>query len=371
MATNEKKIRMGMFGERTKRTEIRRTRNRPGLKLSAQNLIFLLVGLAGILIIISFSPRGSHDLQIDSYQQYHDPPILKDRQENDNPVVTTQNLGDTSTTTTKDGPTWHLDLEGKPIKVAYAISLIECTDRHKSGQSSIAGLQDASIVMRHSIHQNSVRNPESGSRYDYEMYAIIHEQARACAPVLEDAGFTILIRDQPVQESEIQGEYLRKNIRKEVCCGAAEFVKLYALTIPGTPLVVHLDIDFIFRTPMDEIFDVMLGATDEGTRSKIEREIPSAPWPVNIEATFTRDYTSGVPGRNTGFQAGFWIVKPSQKHFDNLLAIIREGDYKEGFGRDNGWYSLGYGGFVGARGKSNRCWREREWWNPFRLHRLY
>ena len=67
------------------------------------------------------------------------------------------------------------------IKVAYAISIIECTDHHKSGQSSIAGLVDASLVLRHSIHQNSIRNPLSGSKYDYEMYAIVHEQAKVCS----------------------------------------------------------------------------------------------------------------------------------------------------------------------------------------------
>jgi hypothetical protein len=236
----------------------------------------------------------------------------------------------------------------KPIKVAYAISLIECTDNHKSGQSSVAGLQDASIVLRHSIHQNSVRNPSSGSRYDYEMYAIIHEQAKACAPMLQDVGFNILIKEPPILASDIKGEYLRKNVDKEYCCGAHEFVKLYAYQIPA-PLVVHLDIDFIFRKPMDAVFDVMLGATDEATRSKVEREDPTDPWPTDIEAMITRDYTSTYPGRKSGFQAGFWVLKPSQKHFDKLIEIIREGDYVEGYQPANGWAGLGYGGFVGAR----------------------
>ena len=295
----------------------------------------LLVVTVAVMILMFFGAKGS-DLTMDSYQL--DTDVFNGH---DTPIDVKSAGGELL---------WHLGADGKPIKVAYAISLIECTDSHKSGQTSVAGLQDASIVMQHSIHQNSVRNPESGSRYDYEMYAIVHEKAKACAPVLADAGFKILIRDQPVQQSEIQGKFLRENIQKEVCCGAAEFVKLYALTLPA-PLVVHLDIDFLFRTPMDEVFDVMLGATDEATRSKVEREIPSAPWPKNIEATITRDYTSAYPRRHSGFQAGFWVVKPSQKHFDNLLAIIREGNYKEGFERDNGWGHLGYGGFVGAKGK--------------------
>ena len=139
----------------------------------------------------------------------------------------------TTTTTTGGGggePTNNQNREGygtTPIKVAYAVSLIECTDHHKSGHSSIAGLQDASIVMRHSIHQNSVRNPSSGSKYDYAMYAIVHTQAKACAPLLEDAGFFVLIRDPPVLEQDISDNYLRKNIHKEVCCGVHEFVSVY------------------------------------------------------------------------------------------------------------------------------------------------
>jgi hypothetical protein len=228
----------------------------------------------------------------------------------------------------------------KPIKVAYAISLIECTDNHKSGHSSKAGLQDASIVMRHSIHQNSVRNPSSGSNYDYEMYAIIHEQAKACASVLQDAGFITLIRDPPILEKDIQDEYLRENIHKEVCCGVHEFVKLYAYLIPA-PVVVHLDIDFIFAKPMDAVFDVMLGSTDKATRALVEREDSTAPWPDNIEAMITRDYHSSYPGRNAGFQAGFWVLKPSKKHFENLLNIIRTEKYVGNFEPNNGWGGKG------------------------------
>ncbi|CAB9511683.1 expressed unknown protein [Seminavis robusta] len=238
--------------------------------------------------------------------------------------------------------------DNKPIKVAYAISLIECTDNHKSGHSSVAGLQDASIVMRHSIHQNSIRNPSSGSKYDYQMYAIIHEQAKSCAPTLEAAGFTTIIRPPPVLEKDIQDNYLRKHIHKEVCCGVHEFVKLYAYQIPA-PIVVHLDIDFIFQKPLDALFDTMLGTADKTTRALVQREDPTAPWPTNIEAMITRDYHSTYPGRNAGFQAGFWVLKPSQKHFDKLIDIIKTTNYVGDFSPQNGWGGKGYGGFVGAR----------------------
>jgi hypothetical protein len=72
----------------------------------------------------------------------------------------------------------------KPMMVGYAISLIKCGDH----QSTPEGLIDAALVMRHSIHMTSVRNPKSGSKYDYKMYAIVHRNAEPCSHILQQAG---------------------------------------------------------------------------------------------------------------------------------------------------------------------------------------
>ena len=125
-----------------------------------------------------------------------------------------------------------------PIQVAYAISLIKCSDF----QSSTSGLIDAATILRHSVHQQSLRNPKSGSKYDYKMYAIVHKNAESCSHMLEDLGYHIIVKDSPVKISEIRGEYLRKNVHKEWCCGADEFIKLYAYKIHSHPIVVHTDI---------------------------------------------------------------------------------------------------------------------------------
>ena len=125
-----------------------------------------------------------------------------------------------------------------PIQVAYAISLIKCSDF----QSSTSGLIDAATILRHSVHQQSLRNPNSGSKYDYKMYAIVHKNAESCSHMLEDLGYHIIVKDSPVKISEIRGEYLRKNVHKEWCCGADEFIKLYAYKIDSHPIVVHTDI---------------------------------------------------------------------------------------------------------------------------------
>ena len=228
----------------------------------------------------------------------------------------------------------------KTIQVAYAISLIKCSDK----QSSTSGLIDAATVLRHSVHQTSVRNPNSGSKYDYKMYAIVHKNAESCSHLLGDLGYQLIVKDSPVQISEIRGDHLRKNVHKEWCCGADEFVKLYAFTIHDHPIVVHTDIDFMYVKPMDDLFDAMLlpHDSDEGkaARNKVELEYPDKSMPENIQAYLTRDYHQVIPGRKAAFQAGFIVLKPNQNVFDEYLEIIREGNYVEGFSRENGCKSL-------------------------------
>jgi hypothetical protein len=41
-------------------------------------------------------------------------------------------------------------------------------------------------------------------------------------------------------------------------------------------------------------------------------------------------------------------VRPDPTVLTELTEIVKEGNYTEGFGRNNGWGGLGYGGFVGA-----------------------
>lgn len=239
-------------------------------------------------------------------------------------------------------------VSSKPIQIAYAISLIRCSDF----QSSTSGLLDAATILRHSVHQTSVRNPGSGSKYDYKLYAIVHRNAASCSHILSDLGYEVLVKDSPVQISEIRGDYLRKNVHREWCCGADEFVKLYAYTIDAHPVVVHTDIDFMYHRHMDDVFDAMLLPLDsEGgrrARDNIETEYPDRAMPDNIQAYLTRDYHQVIPGRKAAFQAGFIVLRPNAEVFDEYLDIIREGNYVEGFSRENGWGGKGYGGVVGS-----------------------
>lgn len=201
-------------------------------------------------------------------------------------------------------------------------------------------MSDAAAVMQHSIHKHSVRNPESGSKYDYKLYAIVHKKAEGCSDLMRQSGFEVIVHDMPFDILEIKDETLIKNMNKAWCCGPAEFIKLYAYLLPH-PLAVHLDIDFIFTRHSDELFDAMLYDKDspegKAARAKIPRERHWDPWPDKIEAAMTRDWGQVIPGRKPGYQAGFVVVQPSKEVFDQTIQTILRTEYIEGFSRENGW----------------------------------
>ena len=59
------------------------------------------------------------------------------------------------------------------------------------------------------------------------MYAIVHLSCEQHAKVLERLGYKIMVRDHPVKKEDIKGEWLRNHIESKICCGSAEFIKLY------------------------------------------------------------------------------------------------------------------------------------------------
>jgi hypothetical protein len=227
--------------------------------------------------------------------------------------------------------------------IAYLTSITGCPlkDRDK--------FIDAAAVLRHSIHQSSIRSPASGSRYDYVTYAIVHTNASACQPALERVGYTVLVRDNPVELYEVRNEGYRERLANPNagCCQEKEFLKLYAYTMHGYQVVVHLDMDFLVLKPMDILFD-SFWEPDEA-----EKWVPHAMWPEHqrwkgrIETMFTRDYPMSKPNRaaeKVGMQGGFWIVRPNQTAYDELVEHIREGNFQ------SGWFDgkTKYPGFYGA-----------------------
>ena len=109
-----------------------------------------------------------------------------------------------------------------PIQIAHAISLITC---HKA--SRVQGFLDALIILRHSIHQNSVHAGKG--RYSYQMYAIIHEEG-GCdqhVPLLKRLGYIPVVKPTPVDWNDLPEGWYKSHVESENCCGSKEFIKLY------------------------------------------------------------------------------------------------------------------------------------------------
>lgn len=234
--------------------------------------------------------------------------------------------------------------------IAYAISLTSCAET--------PSLIDGAAILKHSIHLSSIRNQNGNSKYDYQMYAIVHHNAKSCQPLIEKLGYKTMLVDVPVQVSEIKGDFLRENVVKNGCCGELEFIKLWAYTLVDHPFVVHLDLDTVVLQPMDELFNAALSG--DATSKVMNKD--SVMWEdqmkvyndssssgnsqqKQIDAFFTRDYNMVKSGKTpVGVQGGFLVLRPSMEAFDEYKAIIREGDFQRG----KGWGGEGFGPFYGS-----------------------
>jgi hypothetical protein len=184
------------------------------------------------------------------------------------------------------------------------------------------------------------------------MYAIVHRDAEACSQVLSETGFVVKVVDPPVRQEEIRGDFLRKHIHKEFCCGVDEFIKLFAYSLPEE-IVVHVDIDFAFYKPMDDLFDAILydNNTEEGkaARQRLLLERPTDELPDKIDAFFTRDWPQVAPNKfPAAYQAGFIVARRDPDVMREMTNVVREGNYTDGWGWNCGWGERGYGGYVGA-----------------------
>lgn len=207
-----------------------------------------------------------------------------------------------------------------PFVVAYAVTLLKCNDDFQI---------DASLILQHSIHQISSRNPDSGSSYDYKLYAMVPTED--CAKPLEDAGFEVVVVDSQVKQEEI---------RRGFEDNSDEFIKLLAYTLPED-IVVHVDTDFAFYKPMDDLFDALRydksSPTGRAVRSRILLEQPEKEMPDRIEAFLTR------------YQTGFIVARSDPIVFEEMLEAIREGNHTPGN------YGLGENGATNMQGTYVEC----------------
>ncbi len=210
--------------------------------------------------------------------------------------------------------------------IAYVASVTGC--------GSDSSLVDGAAVLKHSIHLSSIQN--GIGRYDYKMYAIVTPEAMSCAAPLARIGYTIIQRDTPVAVDDIQGDFLRGRIQSNGCCGEKELIKFEAYTLTHHPLVVHLDLDVLVLKPLDNLFDLMLGKRPADMSAIMWKD---QPLPERIDAVFTRDYNMVPPTRKyKPVQGGFLVLRPSMETYNEIVEIVKKGDFIEG---------KGWGGVMG------------------------
>ena len=245
---------------------------------------------------------------------------------------------DTETTATTSNKT----------RIAYAVSITRC-------QWSVI---DAAAVHGYSIdlqHQRDNQNRENP--YTHRRYAFVHPSAFNCSDDLRRLGYTVQLKESPINVSAIQSPILREDIEERGCCGSNEFLKLYAYTVPE-PICIHLDTDVLILQPLTEIFDMMLGREpsapvqiedddDEQEQQRVHNQTNSL-HRNNITFAYTRDYAQGsritVNTSQWGVQGGFFVVKTDPTKLPEFQQIIQQVNYTE----EQGWGKLGFGGYWGA-----------------------
>jgi len=238
--------------------------------------------------------------------------------------------------------------------VAYVVPLWLCTSINHV-------LADAAGVLRHSIHQNSKRNPESGSQYDYKMYALVLKKSGCSKKALEQWGYQVLEVESPIDVSQIEGEYARETIEKTRPGGAKQFIQLLAHTLVQEPIVNVLNLNSLIRQPLDHLYHSILygGQTKQGKAarqylldsSSLERPPKDASnVPDVIDHFIVRDYPHAGYGRKPValIPGGMWIARRNETVAEQAFAVLHKGNYSEGAGDNNGWGNKGYSRYFTA-----------------------
>jgi hypothetical protein len=153
------------------------------------------------------------------------------------------------------GPSATVSTPSRPKKIAYAITVT------KDGPFLDGALVLGYGVMK--LHGSSghplyaqIPTPPS-SQYEAELIAFVTPQIKVARHVLQAFGWTVLERPLPVTLDEIENKNYVERMKNSGCCGADEFLKLWAYALdPQVYLrVIHLDMDSVVFGSMDEIMN--------------------------------------------------------------------------------------------------------------------
>ena len=194
-------------------------------------------------------------------------------------------------------------------KIAYAITVT------KDGS-----FLDGALVLGYAARKYHDAKKGFPSDFDVDLVAFTAPSVKTSIPILKHFGWKIMERPLPVSIDEIENQEYAQKMRNSGCCGADEFLKLWAYTLTDYHRVIHLDMDSIVFKNMDEIF-------------KIDKEF-----------LFTGDYNMKGNCKYPPVQGGFLVVRPSMETFEEFRAIIRRGNHGS-----KGWEGSHIGNFWGGQ----------------------
>jgi hypothetical protein len=168
----------------------------------------------------------------------------------------------------------------------------------------------------------AVASPATAERawHAFEFVAMVTpEVPKEWLAVIRRMGYVIKVIPSPLEPSDIRNKQIAKEVVTDGAMGITEMVKLDVWRWTEYHRVLLVDCDILFHKNFDELFEhgASLGWTHGG-------------W---------------VAERING---GFLVVNPHQDgatHYDAILALLREGDFRPG----TGWKGSGIGWTYGGR----------------------
>ena len=177
-----------------------------------------------------------------------------------------------------------------------------------------------------SITAFSVSLAETESRHSIKKIALVHEDVTECLPILRLFGFKIISRSIPIKMDEIENRGFAEKLENDGCCGPLELLKLEVWTLNQYDYILSMDADMHFHRNFDHIFDVisMDNITNAKTKNNGEYNGKYLAWTHGASADF-----SNGKFRGEVINGGFLLVRPNIDHYEQMLALVKEGDFRE------------------------------------------
>lgn len=129
-------------------------------------------------------------------------------------------------------------------KIAYAITVTK--DGH---------FVDGALVLGYAARKVHDATKGFPSEYDVDLVAFVVPSVVEARTILSAYGWRVLERQLPVAIDEIENKEYAQKMKDSGCCGADEFLKLWAYTLTEYHRVVHLDMDsIVFKNMVNTLF---------------------------------------------------------------------------------------------------------------------